>query len=68
MYFNTVRRDDGHVLGKGLEFEVKGKKKRGRPRKTWRSQVEESKSVGLKDALNRARWREGVGELAARVG
>ena len=30
----------GHVLRKALEFEVKGKRKRGRPMKTWRSQVE----------------------------
>ena len=53
------------------QLEVKGKRKRGRPRKTWRSQVEkESKSVGLKkeDAKNRARWRVGVGEIAGRVG
>ena len=38
-----------------IGVEVKGKRKRGRPRKTWRSQVEkESKSVGLKkeDAKN----------------
>ena len=50
---------------------MKGKRKRGRPRKTWKMQVEkESRSVGLKkeDALNRARWRVGVGEIAARVG
>ena len=65
-----LRRDDGHVLRKALEFEVKGKRKRGRPRKTWRLQVEkESKSVGLKeDAKNQPRWRVGVGELAGRVG
>ena len=51
-------------------IEVKRKRKRGRSRKTWRSQVEkESKSVGLKeDAKNRARWRVGVGEIAGRVG
>ena len=32
--------------------------------------VKESKSVGLEkeDALNRARWRMGVGEIAVRVG
>ena len=30
------RRDDGHVLRKPLEFEVKGKRKRGRPRKTYK--------------------------------
>ena len=70
-YGHVLRRDDGHVLRKALEFEVKGKRKRGRPRKIWRSQVEkESKSVGFKkeDAKNRARWRVGVGEIAGRVG
>ena len=70
-YGHVLRRDDGHVLRKALEFEVKGKRKRGRLRKTWRSHVEkESKSVGLKneDAKNRARWRVGVGESAGRVG
>ena len=63
-------RDDGHVLRKALEFEVKGKRKRGRLRKTWKMQVEESRSVCLekKDALNRARWRLGVEEIAVRVG
>ena len=38
---------------------MKGKRKRGQPRKTWKMQVEDSRSVGLKeDALNRARWRD----------
>ena len=58
-----LRRDDGHVLRKALEFEVKGKGRRGRPRKTWKTQVEsKSKSVGLEreDALNRV--RVGVGD------
>ena len=27
---------DGHVLRNALEFEVKGKRKRGRPKKRWR--------------------------------
>ena len=57
-------------LRKALEFEVKGKKKQGRPKKMWKRQVEkESKSVGLEkeDALNRARWRASVGEIAVRV-
>ena len=70
-YGNVLRRDDGHVLRKALEFEVKGKRKRGRPRKTWKTQVEkESKSVGLEkeDALNRARWKMGVGEIAVGLG
>ena len=46
----VLRRDDGHVLRKVLS-----KRKRGRPKKTWKTQVEkESKSVGLdkEDAMN----------------
>ena len=33
-YRHVLRRDDGHVLRKALEFEVKSKRKRGRPKKT----------------------------------
>ena len=61
---------DRHVLRKALEFEVKGKRKRGQPKKTWKMEVEkESKSVGLekKDAMNIARWRVGGREIAAGV-
>ena len=35
-YGRVLRRDDGHVLRKLLEFEMKGKRKRGQPKKTWR--------------------------------
>ena len=69
-YGHVLRRDDGNVLRKALEFEVRGKRKQGRPKKTWKMQVEkESKSVGLekKDAMNRARWRVDVREIAAGV-
>ena len=31
---HVLRRDDTHFLRKALEFEVKGKRKRGRPKKT----------------------------------
>ena len=49
---------------------MNSERKRGQPKKMWKMQVEkESKNVGLeKDALNRARWRMGVGEIAVRVG
>ena len=70
-YGYVLRGDDGHVLRISLEFEVKGKRKRGQSKKTWKMQVKkESKSVGLKkeDTLNRARWKVGVGEIAVRVG
>ena len=54
-----LTRDDGHILRKALEFEVRGKRKRGRPKK----------SVGFekKDDMNRARWRVGVREIAAGI-
>ena len=55
-YGHVLRRDDGHILRKALEFEVKGKRKQGHePNKMWKMQVEkESNSVGLEeeDALN----------------
>ena len=41
-----------------MEFEGKGKRKQGQPKKTWKTQMEkESKSVGLekRDAMNQAR-------------
>ena len=69
-YGHVLRRDDGHVLRKALEFEVRGKRKPGRPKKAWKMQVEKaSKSVGLgkKDVMNRVRWRVGVREIAAGV-
>ena len=50
---------------------MKSKRKRGRPKKTWKMQVDkESKGVGLEkeDAMNQARWRVGVGKIAVRVG
>ena len=69
-YGHVSRRDDGNVLGKASEFEVRGTRKLGRPMKTWKTQVaKESKSFGLekKDAMNRVRWRVGVREIAAGV-
>ena len=42
-YGHVLRRDDGHVLRKALEFKVKGKRKQGRPKKTrkrkWRGRA-----------------------------
>ena len=66
-YGHVLRREEDHVLRKALEFEVIGRRKRGRPKKKWRERmVEECERVGLRerDALNRARWREGVRVVA----
>ena len=43
-------RDDDSVLRVALDLEVNGKRKRGRPKKTWKKQVEvETNKIGLKN-------------------
>ena len=62
-YGHVLRKDDDSVLRVALNLEVSGKRKRGRPKKTWKKQVEEEiEKVGLKkeDALRRYKWRNGV--------
>ena len=68
---HVLRRDDGSVLRIALDLEVSGKRKRGRPKKTWKKQVEEeTERSGLKveNALNRGKWRNGVRAIAERMG
>ena len=63
----VVRRDDESILKKAMMFVVNGPRKRGRPKQTWKKQVEENiKKIGLRmeEATDRARWREGVGAIA----
>ena len=40
-YGHVLRRDDGHVLRRALDFEVEGQMKIGRPKWTCKKQVEE---------------------------
>ena len=48
-YCHLLWREEGHVLRRALDFEVEGQRKKGRPKKTWRKQVEEeSMKVGLR--------------------
>ena len=54
-----------------MMFEVNGPRKRGRPKQTWKKQIEENiKKIGLRveEATDRARWREGVGAIAEGMG
>ena len=70
-YGHVLRRDDDSVLRVALNLEVTGKRKRGRPKKTWKKQVEEeTEKVGLKkeDALRRDKWKNGVREIAEGMG
>ena len=48
-YGHVIRREDDNILKKAIMMEVNGQRKRGRPKMTWKRQVEESvKKVGLK--------------------
>ena len=58
-----LRIEDGHSFRRQLELEIEGQKKKGRPKRTWKQQVEEeSLKVGLswEDALCRSKWIIGV--------
>ena len=56
-YGHVLRRDDDSVLRVALILEVSGKRKQGRPKRTWKKQVEEeTEKTGLKEnALNQAK-------------
>ena len=70
-YGHVLRRDDDSVLRVALNLEVTGKRKRGRPKKTWKDLVEEgTEKIGLKreDALRRDKWKDGVRAIAEGMG
>ena len=65
---HVLRREDGRVLERALNFEVEGQRKKGRPKRTWKKQAEEeSMKVGLrrKNGLCRSMWSVGVNNIAA---
>ena len=67
-YGQVLRRENGHVLRRALDFEVEGQRKKEKLKKTWKQQVEEeSVKVGLRkeDALCRSKWSVGVNQIDA---
>ena len=66
-YGHILRRDNGDVLRRALDFEVAGRRGRGRPNMTWKRQVEQhTNQIHLKreDAVDRVKWCNGVYELS----
>ena len=60
---HVLRRDNGDVLRRALDFEVAGRRGRGRPNVTWKRQVAEHIiQIGLKreDSIDRVKWRNDV--------
>ena len=67
-YDHVLRREDGHVLRRAFHFEVEDQRKKWRPKRTWKKQVEEeSVKVGLRmeDVLCRSKWSVDVNRIAA---
>ena len=66
-YGHVLRRDNDDDLRRALDFEVAGRRGRGRPNMTWKRQVEKHiYHIGLKreDAIDKVKWRNGVYELS----
>ena len=66
-YGHVLRNEDGHVLRRALDFEVEGRRKKWRPKRTWKKQVEEeSVKIGMRreDVLYRSLWSVGVNQIA----
>ena len=64
----VLRREDGHIMRRALDFEVEGQRKKVWQKRTWKRQVEEeSVKVGLKmeDVFCRSKWSVGVSMIAA---
>ena len=68
-YRHVLRRYNGDTLRRALDFEVAGRRGRGRPNMTWKRQAEEHDLTGLKkeNAIYRTKWRDGVYELSRNV-
>ena len=67
-YGHVLRREDGHVLRRALEFEVEGHRKKWRPKRTWKKQVEEESvkvSLRMEDSLSGSKWSAGVNQIVA---
>ena len=70
MVWSCVEERGWPCLWKGFDIEVEGQRNKGRPKRTWKRQAEESSmNVGLRmeDALCRSRWSVGVNQIATRL-
>ena len=69
-YCHVLRREDGHVLRRALDFEVEDQRKKGSPKRTWKKQVEEERvQIGLRreDALCQSILTFGLNQIATRL-
>ena len=65
---HVLKREEGHMLRRALDYDVNVQRKKGRPKRTWKRQVEEeSMNIGMrmKDAHCCSKWSVGVNKIAA---
>ena len=66
-YEHVLRRNNGDVLRRAMDFEVAGKRGCEQPNMTWKRQVEgHTNQIALKreNAIDRLKWCNGVYELS----
>ena len=50
---HVLRREGGHVMRRTLDYEAEDQRKKGRPKRTWKRQVEEERvKVGLRSRMH----------------
>jgi len=59
----VLRKEDIDWVKKCMEYEVEGARPRGRPKKTWRENVEKDcqvRGLNREDAMGRIRWMKQI--------
>jgi len=56
-----MRKEDTDWVKKCMEYEVKGSRPRGRPKRTWREVVQkdcQARNLNREDAVGHSRWKK----------
>ena len=68
LYGQVLKREHGRVLKRALDFEVEGQRKKSRPKRTWKKQVEEEYikvDLTREDTLCLSKWSVSLNHNAA---
>ena len=61
-----LQKEDSDWVKKCMEYEVKGTRPRGRPKRTWTEIVEKdyrARGLNREDAMDHSRWRKQIGMI-----
>ena len=65
-YGRVLRKEDDDWVKKCMEYEVKGPRPRGRPKRTWREVVREycqARKLNKEDAMDCRKWRKVIKDV-----